>query len=79
MDTHALPTVAYRAWLERRHPAGWLTDENRHELTPVETVRLLEQIARTNRLFYLHPSYGSFFERFYLEPTGAIYEMKLRE
>ena len=41
-------------------------------------VRLLEQIARTNRLFYLHPSYGYFFERFYLEPTGAIYEMKLR-
>ncbi|MGA2280900.1 MAG: DUF2723 domain-containing protein [Verrucomicrobiota bacterium] len=78
VDIHALPTVAYRDWLERRHPAGWLTDENRHELTPVETVRLLEQIARTNRLFYLHPSYGSLFERFYLEPTGAIYEMKLR-
>jgi tetratricopeptide (TPR) repeat protein len=78
VDTHALPTVAYRAWLERRQPAGWLTDETRHELTSLETVRLLEHIARTSRLFCLHPSYGFLFERFYLEPTGAIYEVKLR-
>ena len=78
VDTHALPTVAYRAWLERRQPAGWLTDENRHELTSPETVRLLEHIARTSRLFCLHPSYGNLFERFYPEPAGAIYEVKLR-
>jgi tetratricopeptide (TPR) repeat protein len=79
VDTQALPMVAYRAWLERRQPAGWLTDANRHELTPVETVRLLEHIARTNRLFYLHPAYGFIFERFYLVPARAIYEMKLRD
>ena len=78
VDTQALPTVGYRARLERRQPVGWLTDENRHQLTPLEIKQLLEQIARTNRLFYLHPSYGYIFERFYLEPTGAIYEMKLR-
>jgi len=78
VETHALPTVQYRARLEHRLPAGWLTDQTRHELTPLETRQLLEQVARTNRLFYLHPSYGSFFETFYLEPTGTIYEMKLR-
>ena len=78
VDIHTLPTVAYRGWLEHRQPDGWLTDSNRHELTPEETVRLLEQVARTNRLFYLHPDYGVIFERFYLEPTGAIYEMKRR-
>ena len=78
VDTKELPTVAYRARLERRQPAGWLTDKNRHELTPLETLRLLEQAAQANRMFYLHPSYGYFFEAFYLEPTGTIYEMKLR-
>lgn len=78
VDTRALPTVAYRAKLERRQPAGWLTDTNRHELTPLGTLRLLEQVARTNRLFYLHPSHGYFFEAFYLEPADMIYEMKLR-
>ena len=79
VDTGALPEVAYRARLERRQPIGWLTDENRHSLTPLELTRLLEQIARKDRLFYLHPSYGYFFERFYLEPVRAIYEMKMRE
>ena len=78
VDTKSLPAVAYRAGLERRRPMGWLTGENRHELSPLELRQLLEQIARTNRLFYLHPSYGYFFERFYLEPAGAIYEMNLR-
>ncbi len=79
VDTHALPTVAYRAWLERRQPAGWLTDENRHELSAQETVQLLEHIASTSRLFCLHPSYGYLFERFYMEPADAIYEVKLRD
>ncbi len=79
VDTDALPEVAYRARLERCQPIGWLTGENRHSLTPLELTRLLEQIALKERLFYLHPSYGYFFERFYLEPVGAIYEMKLRE
>ncbi len=78
VDTHALPSVEYRAKLERRQPAGWLTDKNRHELTPLETIWLLQSVVQSNRLFYLHPSYGYFFERFYLEPTGTIYEMKLR-
>ena len=78
VETRALPTVRYRARLEQRLPAGWLTDQTRHELTPLETLQLLEQVARTNRLFYLHPGLGQFFEGFYLEPTGTIYELKRR-
>ena len=34
-DTKALPTVDYRARLERLRPDGWLTESNRHELTPL--------------------------------------------
>ena len=79
VDTRVLPTVEYRARLERRQPGvGWLTDKNQHELNPLETLRLLAQVASSNRLFYLHPSFGYFFEGFYLEPTGPIYEVKLR-
>jgi Tfp pilus assembly protein PilF len=78
VDVRALPAAPYRAQLERRLPAGWLTESNRHELTQPETLQLLEHVAQTNRLFYLHHSYGYFFERFYLEPAGAVYEMKSR-
>jgi len=78
VETPRLPTVKYRARLEQRRPTGWLTDQTRHELTPVETLGLLEQVARTNRLFYLHPGDGQLFEGFYPEPIGTIYELKLR-
>ena len=78
VDARILPLVEYRAWLEHRQPVGWLTDETRHELTPAETVQLLKQIAKTDRLFFLNLSSGYVFEHFFLEPAGAIYEMKLR-
>jgi tetratricopeptide (TPR) repeat protein len=76
VDTRSLPDPAYRAQLERKHPDGWLTGTNRHKLNPPEMMLLLDHLARTNRLFYLHPSFGYFFERFYLQPHGAVYEMK---
>ncbi len=79
VDTSALPEAGYRAWLDRHNFMGWLALEKQHNLSLRELTPLLEQIARKHRLYYLHPSYGCFFERFYLEPTGAIYEMKLRE
>ena len=78
VDTHALASVKYRAQLEQKQPAGWLTDKTRHELTPFEALQLLREIASTNRLFYLPPSYGHFFEGFYAVPVGTLYELKPR-
>ena len=76
VDTRSLPFQEYRAKLEQERPSGWLTDINRYELNPAEMVQLLDHMAQTNRLFYLHPSFGYFLERFYLQPHGAVYEMK---
>jgi tetratricopeptide (TPR) repeat protein len=76
VDTRLLPAPEYRAQLERKCPAGWLTGANRHKLNSSEMLLLLDHMAQTNHLFYLHPSFGYFFERFYLQPHGAVYEMK---
>ena len=76
VDTRSLPVPEYRARLERERPCGWLTDASRHELKPAEMLPLLDQVAQSNRLFYLHPSFGYFFEWFYLQPYKAVYEMK---
>jgi len=78
VDSRELSRVDYREKLERQWPAGWISDQSRHTLTSLETVLLLRQVARSNHLFYLHPSYGIFFEGFYSSPTGMVYEMKLR-
>jgi tetratricopeptide (TPR) repeat protein len=78
VDTRLLPKAIYRDRLERRQPGNWLTGTNQNDLTSLEVIRLLEQLARTNRLFYLHYNSGLLFERFYQEPAGAVYEIKLR-
>lgn len=76
LDTKSLPDPEYRAQLERKYRVNWLTGPDRHILNPFEMTLLLDHAAQTNRLFYLHPSFGYFLERFYLQPTGTIYEMK---
>ena len=36
----------------------------------------LTVLARTNELYYLHPSFGYYFEQFYPEPHGLVYKLK---
>jgi Flp pilus assembly protein TadD len=78
VDLRYLALPEYRAALERRQPLGWLTAQTRHPLKPLEQLRLLNQLARTNRLFYLQPIPGRLlFEQFYTEPHDALTELKL--
>jgi predicted Zn-dependent protease len=77
VDTRSLPAPEYRERLERLRPGAWLLSTNRHPLAPREMLKLVGGLAQTNRVFYLHPSFGYFFEAFYLEPSGLVSEMKL--
>ena len=76
VDTKSLPLPEYRATLDRKRPGGWLTAESAHELKSGEVAQLIERESHSNPIFYLHPSFGIFFEQFYLAPIGAVYEMK---
>jgi tetratricopeptide (TPR) repeat protein len=38
---------------------------------------MLGMLSKSNEIFYLHPSYGYYFEQFYAEPHGVVYQMKL--
>jgi tetratricopeptide (TPR) repeat protein len=77
VDIRLLPLPEYRAALERRQPLGWLTAQNRRELKPLDMLRLLDQLARTNRIFYLQPSPGQFlFEQLYPQPHDAVAELE---
>ena len=79
VDVQALPTAVYRSYLDRKRPGLWLVSTNRLDLAPQEMVLLLEKLTQTNRVFYLHPSFGYFFENFFLQPMGAVYELKAYE
>ena len=76
VNSTSLILPAYRARLEREHPRGWTADGPDRNLGLMEMLQLLDRLASTNQMFYLHPSYGYFFDAFYLVPHGAVYEMK---
>ena len=78
LDSRYLAVPKYLQYLHRRHPTrlpspGELPAER--EVDPVTVVRFLGSAAQTNSLFYLHPSFGYFFEAFYLEPRGPVFAM----
>ena len=77
VDTGSLPSPKYRERLDHIRPGLWLLDTNRSTLAPKEMVRLLHSLTHNNRVFYLHPSFGYYFESFYLAPSGPVGELKL--
>jgi len=80
VDTAAMHNPLYHRSLRLRHGERWPIDPT--SLPPkkiVETGTILEIILNAStrqRLFYLHPSFGYYFEYFYLEPLNLVYEMK---
>ncbi len=75
VDTTQLADPRYRAALERKHPLGWTELGDKQTLTPAGMTQLLFRLAGTNQIFYLHPSFGYFFEVMDQEPHGLVYQV----
>ena len=73
VDTQSLPKPAYRGWLAGNHRGDWLTDSSPGDLTSAGIFKLLRNLSPTNRLFYLHPSFGYFFDFYCLQPVGSVF------
>lgn len=81
LDTRYLPYHAYQNHLARRHAGRWPEFDLARLSEPVPDIALVQQVAAlsvSNRLFYLHPSFGYYFEAFHVAPTGAVFELVLR-
>ena len=80
VDTTAMHNPLYHRWQRARHGDRWPLDAAK--LPPkkaVDTGLIIGAVfdaATRQRLFYLHPSFGYYFEFFYLEPLNLVYEMK---
>jgi tetratricopeptide (TPR) repeat protein len=48
----------------------------RHVLPAKSLVYFLLQVGKQKPIYYLHPSFGYYFEVFYMEPHGVVYELK---
>ncbi len=80
VDTRSLTLPAYHRYLSRRYPERWpaYLGERRVELRvePAALLLFFTELYQNHALYYLHPSFGYYFETFYQEPRQLIYQLK---
>ncbi|HVU28154.1 MAG TPA: tetratricopeptide repeat protein [Verrucomicrobiae bacterium] len=80
IETASLKYPSYHKFLHRTFPQIWPDTVAPAEMTngigPLHLMALMAALIRTNDVYYLHPSFGYYFEEFYLEPHGLIYKLK---
>jgi tetratricopeptide (TPR) repeat protein len=78
LDTASLVFPDYHRFLKKKHPRLWDSNPPKgitHHADPFMLVQLVSRLAQTNSLYYLHPSFGYYFEVFYAEPHGLVYKL----
>ena len=79
VDTKALKNPEYHRFLHRRYPTKWplLVDPKaKYELDDHGLLGMIQLLSKTNAIYYLHPSFGYYFELFYPEAHGLVYQLK---
>jgi len=76
VNSRLLPDPFYRRQLAARYPADWLTNLNQGVLNPLGMVKLVDGLARSHDVYYLHPSFNCLSDLFYNEPSGLVYRQK---
>ena len=79
VDTQALNWAPYLRYLHKKSPQKWplvVEDKDMGSVRPLTILTTLNSLSKSNTLCYLNPSFGYFFELFYLEPHGLTYQLK---
>ncbi|HMP83293.1 MAG TPA: tetratricopeptide repeat protein [Verrucomicrobiota bacterium] len=79
LDTQSLRWPPYHVHLSKKYPGQWQPPEKDSEIEMFDAPTLMGQITKlsTNKpLYYLHPSFGYYFEIFHPEARGLVFEMK---
>ena len=80
LDTHSLTSPVYFRFLHNKFPQKWpklVSAKESNPFSPLGLIGILTMLAKTNELYYLHPSFGYYFEQFYQEPHGLVYKLKI--
>jgi lipopolysaccharide biosynthesis regulator YciM len=79
VDTGLLPFPTYQRQLHAAAPGLWPAlppkDELPPRLAPPALMAEVTSLALSNAVYYLHPSFGYFFESLYLRPEGLVYRL----
>lgn len=75
----ALNWPQYHRFLHKKYAEQWPEVpplKQKEMIAPYSLLQMLTQAAAKKPLYYLHPSFGYYFEVFYPVPHGLVYELK---
>jgi len=77
LDTASLEWPQYYKFLKGAYPERWqiLPPQELKQVSSAPLQRIVYEIAQTNSLYYLHPSFGYYFEVLYPEAHGLVYKL----
>lgn len=81
IDTQALQYAAYQVQLAKKYPdllpPEWIevVKKSRETFDQQTLLRIVMHVSSTRDVYYLQPSFGGFFESFYLKPDGILYKL----
>lgn len=77
VHTRSMVSSDYHQQLVKRYPEAWpATLATTQEAFDDGTIlNLMTDLSRTNAVYYLHPSFGYYFERFHAMPRGLVTEL----
>jgi tetratricopeptide (TPR) repeat protein len=77
--TSALRIPDYHYFLREKCGKRWPYDpptDRTHALEDMEVLSKIVNLGENRKLFYLHPSFGYYFEALYPEPNGLVYRLQ---
>jgi tetratricopeptide (TPR) repeat protein len=80
LDTQLLAMPGYHAIQQKLHPDDWISVVSAgatEKVSPLALITLLARFSERMPVYYLHPSFGYYFESFYAKPHGLVQELKL--
>jgi Flp pilus assembly protein TadD len=75
VDTTGLEKSDYHRFLLKRYGNRWPVDLRTQDFDSTSLIGIVERLATSNQIYYLHPSFGAFFEAYYPEPHGLVYKL----
>ncbi len=80
VDTTSLAASGYHRFMQKRHPQLWPKFARPMEpmamLDGGSLVQLIDQLYHLRPVYYLHPSFGYYFESYYTKPHQLVYQLE---
>ena len=79
VDTSSLQQPAYHSFLVRHYPKAWpaifSAPRSSGVIEQMSLLQMMYQLSQTRPIYYLHPSFGYYFESFYAVPKNMVYQV----